>query len=310
MEKTTYQIGNRTLTGCCWMPEPHQSPVGVVVILHGMSEHILRYQTFAEQLAKAGYLVHGYNQRGHGSVDDESRGDLGENGFEQLIDDAHVVIKTVRQSTDRPVVLFAHSMGSFVAQGLLSQYPKSVDACILCGSNGPEGPILHLAKWLARRYARIHGRTATSVVLTWLIFGAYNRAFRPNRTNFDWLTRDEREVDLYLSDRDCGFSLTTASMYDMFRTLQQIHRPDRIRQIPLNLPIFIIAGEKDPVGHFGRGIKRLVQLYTKHGLEHVSYKLYPDARHELLHEQNREEVMRDILSWLAEHVPRLSNITQ
>ncbi|MFB5189338.1 alpha/beta hydrolase [Alicyclobacillus fastidiosus] len=306
--RTAYTVApNVVLQGRSWGSDESRSARGVVLILHGMGDHIGRYDSFATFLAAAGFLVHGYDQRGHGLTGErmKSRGHLGEDGFEQLVRDAHHVIQTLRHSSpDLPVVVVGHSMGSFVAQSFLTQYGRSIDACILCGSNGPEGTMLHLAKWLARRTSNLHGPTSTSRLLTRLTFGAYNRAFRPNRTDFDWLSSDPQEVDLYLRDPHCGFSLSSASMYDMFTTLQNVHRPDRLRQIPNNLPIFIIAGEKDPLSHFGRGIRRLAALYEKHGMTNVTYKLYPDARHELLHEINRVEVCRDVLAWLHANVSR------
>ncbi|GMA60915.1 lysophospholipase [Alicyclobacillus fastidiosus] len=298
---------NVVLEGRSWEPDDSKSARGIVLILHGMGDHIGRYDSFATFLATAGFLVHGYDQRGHGLTGErmKSRGHLGEDGFEHLVRDAYHVIQTLRRATPAlPIILIGHSMGSFVAQSFLTQYGSSIDACVLCGSNGPEGSILHVVKWIARRISNMHGPTSTSALLTRLTFGAYNRAFRPNRTDFDWLSRDAHEIDLYLEDPHCGFSLTSSSMYDMFTTLQNMYRSNRLRQIPNNLPIFIIAGEKDPLSHFGRGIRRLAVLYQQQGLTNVTSRLYPGARHELFHEINRDEVHRDVLAWLGANVPR------
>ncbi|WAH35162.1 alpha/beta hydrolase [Alicyclobacillus dauci] len=292
---------NTTLFGHVWSPESRSSIPAVVVLLHGMGEHIGRYESFAQVLNREGYVVYGHDQRGHGKTGEAttSHGYLGPNGFQQLVDDAAQMVHLVKDAHPNvPVVLFGHSMGSFVAQSFLSRHAGKIDACVLCGSNGPEGRLLLVARYLAKRYARKFGVHAESKLLTKLTFGAYNRAFRPNRTPFDWLTRDTDALQAYLSDSQCGFPLSAASMHDMFTELGEIFRRERMSQIPRDLPIFIIAGEADPVGHQGKGIYRLIDVYRKAGLTAVSYRIYPQARHELLHEINRETVYQDILAWL------------
>lgn len=282
----------------------------VVLVLHGMGDHIRRYTGFARELAKQGFSVFGYDQRGHGETGAAmaSLGFLGEDGFTQLVEDVELAVHMIRsQHEDCKVILFGHSMGSFVVESYLTKYGHHVDGAILCGSNGPEGMMMRFGRLIADRYARRHGPRAMSQFLTNMTFGAYNRAFRPTRTDFDWLTRDTRKVDAYMADRYCGFALSAASMRDMFDHLMTMFKPANIVQIPRNLPIFIIAGEADPVGHQGKGIAKLERVYRRHGLSNLQTRLYPNARHELLNEINRDEVTVDIIRWIAETERALRN---
>lgn len=289
-----------TLFGLSW-GQRQMRPKATMLILHGMGEHIERYAHFASHLAEQGYVIYGYDQRGHGRTDTgtATHGYLGPNGFSSLITDADMAVKWIKsQYPQTPVILFGHSMGSFVAQSYVLEHSRDIDACILCGSNGPEGVMLRIGRWLARRYAKRHGAYAESKTLTKLTFGQYNKPFRPNQTPFDWLTRDTDALAAYLADPLCGFPLSAASMFDMFDQLMQMYQLSKVRLINRNFPIFIIAGEADPVGHQGKGIQKLIQVYQSCGLERVSKKIYPQARHELLHELNRIEVYADVVDWI------------
>lgn len=295
-----YPDSTLTLFGRAWLSTTRE-PKASVLILHGMGEHIGRYDDFANHLAKEGYAVYGYDQRGHGHTGKatSTHGYLGPNGFVSLVDDASLAVRWIREKhPDIPIYLFGHSMGSFVAQLYLLDHASEIDACILCGTNGPEGPILRVGRWIAMRYAKKHGVQAESKTITKLTFGLYNKPFRPNQTPFDWLTRDADALAAYLADSFCGFPLSAASMFDMFDQMLQMFHPMRIRQIPRNLPIFIIAGEADPVGHQCKGIDKLVAVYESCGLKGITKRTYPEARHELLHELNRMDVYADITHWL------------
>ena len=144
------------------------------------------------------------------------------------------------------------------------------------------------------------GRRASSPTLQSLSFGAYNNAFKPARTDFDWLSKDPAEVDKYVNDPLCGFAVTTQTWVELLDALAEMHSPGRLSQIPKSLPIYVFAGDKDPVGHQGRGVRKLVDLFKAAGIGRVDLKLYPNGRHEMLNEINREEVVQDLQTWLAD----------
>lgn len=288
------------LYGTHFEPETSKAPGAVVVILHGMGEHSARYQSFARFLSEQGYAVFCYDQRGHGVTGTRSNSlsYLGKDGFRQLVRDAEQVVQYVRSIyLSSPVVLFGHSLGSFVAQSFITHYGPEIDACILCGSNGPEGRTLLFGQYIAKRFANKFGVMAENKRLTQLTFGLYNRHFRPYQTPYDWLSRDADEVSAFISDNKCGFSLSAKSMHDMFVEMYEMFQSHRLLNVPKDLPIHIISGTDDPVGHMGRGIRKLLAVYRKYGLR-VTYQLYPGARHELLHEINRNDVYSDVISWL------------
>lgn len=293
------------LYGYRWLRAEEAPAKAIVIIVHGMGEHSGRYRSFGQFLCEQNYVVYAYDQRGHGKTGQKtnSRGYLGNDGFRQLVRDAHQVIDYARcEYPGRPVILLGHSLGSFVVQSFLTFYGSSIDACVLCGTNGPEGIILEFGRWIARRYARRFGVYAESDRLTKLTFGIYNRKFHPSVTAFDWLSRDRDQVQSFLSDDMCGFPLSAMSMYDMFTEMRNMYRPHRLRNIPKGLPIYVMSGQDDPVGHMGKGIKKLLRIYRRYGLNRVTCRLYPNARHELLHEINRTDVYLDTLNWFESEV--------
>lgn len=291
-----------------WHPEQQHQPRGIVHIAHGMAETALRYERFAEALTQAGYLVYANDHRGHGQTA-YSTGHLGYpgvDGFNWMVHDLAHIHKYIRRTHPTlPLYLLGHSMGSFLTQKYMYTYPQLVDGIILSGTNGPR-TMLSMGRTLAKLQQRLRGERYPSLLLNSLSFGSFNRSFRPNRTGFDWLSRDTEEVDKFIADPMCGFIASAAFFDQFFDLLQQIHRPGHMRRIPKELPVYIFAGERDPVGHFGKGVLRLVKLYEQLGLTQVSYKLYPEGRHEMLNEINRDEVSADLIAWLNEQCIRHS----
>ena len=189
-------------------------------------------------------------------------------------------------------------MGSFLSQRFIQLYGSNIHGLILSGSNGKQGPIINLGIILAYTEMKLKGRKYRSQLLNKLTFDSYNRAFAPNRTNFDWLSRDERQVDLYIEDPYCGGIFTSSFFYDFLRGLKLITKKRNLKTIPKDLPIFIFSGSMDPVGFFGKGIENLVNMYKSIGMTNISYKIYPGGRHEMLNELNKDEVIEDIITWL------------
>jgi alpha-beta hydrolase superfamily lysophospholipase len=288
-----------------WSPKGNVKKIGVVQIAHGMAEWAGRYDNFAERLVDAGYIVYANDHRGHGktakNVDDI--GFLGKDGFNGMVRDLKVVQGLIQdENPDLPLFLFGHSMGSFLAQSFASQYGDTLKGIILSGSNGKLGNILHLGIIIAKLQVFLFGEKAKSRLLNKTTFGFYNKPFKPCRTPFDWLSRDTAEVDKYMDDIYCGGIFTSSFFYDFFKGLKTLYDDSKINLIPKNLPVYILSGSMDPVGEFGKGVTRLAQLYRRHGLTDVTLKLYKDARHEILNEINKDEVINDILQWLISKV--------
>ena len=293
---------NLEIQGYKWHPENTQNIRGVVQISHGMSEGAHRYERVAKYLTDRGYIVYAHDHRGHGRTakNIDSLGVLGKkDGFKHLVTDLHTLTKIIKKENENlPVFVLPHSMGSFVAQEYIMHYGDELNGVILSGTNGKQGIILDFGLWIAKQEVKKKGRNAKSYTMDKLIFGNYNKQFKPNRTPFDWLTRDEKEVDRYIEDPYCGEVFTAGFFEDFLSGLKYIGKKENKKSIPKNLPIYIFAGDKDPVGRNGKGIYDLVKDYEEVGLQQVTYKLYPEGRHEMLNEINREEVMHDVVRWL------------
>lgn len=274
---------------------------GVVQISHGMAETARRYKDFARELTRNGYIVYANDHRGHGkSADDiENQGYLGEgNAFPLLIDDMAQLSNQIKNKhPDLPLYLFSHSMGSFASQRYIMDYPNQLDGLILSGSNGKQGIILSLGKILSKIEVLFRGKKAKSRIMNKITFGHYNRQFEEESTGVEWLTRDrEKQID-YLKNPYCG-SIFPASFYATFLdSLQYVEDENNFHKIPKDLPIYILSGDQDPVGDFSKGVKKLRNRYQKQGVKDLEMKIYEGARHELLNEINREEVIADIIQW-------------
>lgn len=284
-----------------WVPVD-KKPIGVVQISHGMAETAARYERFAHVLNETGFIVYANDHRGHGktALSIDELGYLGDkDGFELLVEDVAKLSDTIKkENPDLPIYLFSHSMGSFAAQRYIMEYPGKIDGLILSGSNGEQGLRLKVGKWVVKLIRMIRGRKAKSKFVDSLIFGSYNKSFYPKETGSEWLTRDADELANYIRDPYCG-SLFPISFYDdLLASLEYIEDKENVRKIPKNLPILIVSGSQDPVGDFGKGVKKLFQRYETCGVKDLTMKLYEGARHELLNETNRDEVMSDIVEWL------------
>ena len=275
--------------------EPENQPKAVLQIVHGMAEHIERYDRFARYLNQNSILVVGADNASHGKSisKDGIRGYFGaEHGWNSLIQDIQSVHSIIKQSyCDLPCILFGHSMGSFLARSYAARHGDDLDGFIFCGTAG-KNPALPVAKVLARSEIRKNGASTPSRLLDKLSFGAYNNAFKPNRTPFDWLSRDEAEVDKYVDDPACGFVFTAAGFRGLFDGLGEVSGPQWARRVPKR-PILLIAGDADPVGANGKGVKQVEAWLVQSG-HRVKCILYPGARHELLNETNREQVSDDV----------------
>lgn len=291
--------GDTVLHGYEWLPAGEAQ--AVVVISHGMAEHAVRYARFAAALNAAGFVAYGFDHRGHGHTGQAS-GKLGHMGdhdsWNRAVGDLAAVCRfAAARHPGKPLLLFAHSMGSFMGQQLLYEHGDLLAGAVLCGSTGKPPPIAALGRLITRLERLRLGRHGVSALVQSLSFDAFNKRFQPQRTDFDWLSRDAAEVDKYLADPFCGFPITVQSWIDLLDGLQAIARPENQARIPKGLPVFVIAGKQDPVSGGGRGLQQLLEAYRVAGLTRVESRFYDGARHELLNETNRDTVTADVIDF-------------
>ncbi|WP_027631764.1 alpha/beta hydrolase [Clostridium hydrogeniformans] len=287
---------------CYRWEKEHTDSKGIIQLSHGMSENIFRYDEFAKILAENGYIVYGHDHRGHGETA-ETLDDIGymhdDDNFKAMVKNLREVNEYIKTNhPNLPIILFGHSMGSFISQKYISMYGNELHGVILSGTNGKQSSIVNFGIVLSYIEMKIKGRTHRSSMIDKLSFGSFNKKFDPVRTNFDWLSRNEHEVDKYLANPYCGVTFTSSYFYDFMRGLKDIHKKETLETIPKDLPIFIFAGDKDPVGYEGKGIINLYNMYKDLKIKNVNYKLYKDGRHEMLNEINKTEVINDILCWI------------
>lgn len=281
-----------------WLPDA--PPKAVLLLAHGMAEHASRYQRLGHALSAAGYALYAHDQRGHGRT--AELGSLGlfasSNGWNSVVNDIGLLTQHIGvQHPGTPLFLMGHSMGSYIVQAYLLHHSASLHGAILSGSNFQPPALYRAACLIARLEAWRQGPLGRSALLEWLSFGAFNKAFKPNRTPFDWLSRDAAEVDAYIADPLCGFRCSNRLWIDLLTGLEQISRPANLAQIDPSLPILVMGGECDPVSG-GKRLKNLAGALHQAGNPNVQLMLYPQARHELLNEINRDAVTADLLHWL------------
>jgi len=268
-----------------------------IQIAHGLCEHAGRYERLAHALTEAGYLVYASDHRGHGPSAAVS--DLGyfaeAHGWRKCLDDLWAVNRRLAaEAPDAKIVFLGHSMGSFMGQQFIAEHGEALAGAALSGSNGAPAAILPLARLIARFERWRLGPRGHSAVLVQMIFGEYNKPFKPARTDFDWLSRDPAEVDKYIADPLCGFPFTVQLAVDLLDALAPLTGEAMIARIPKALPIYIFSGSRDPVG---ASLQGLIDGYRRAGLR-TAAKIYPDARHETLNETNRDEVTADLIAWI------------
>ncbi|MGL5085119.1 MAG: lysophospholipase [Clostridium sp.] len=288
-----------------WIPDSDKIK-GIVQISHGMTETALRYSEFAERLNEAGYIVYAHDHRGHGSTA-KSKEELGyiadDDGFNWMVKDIKELTDIIKkQNKNHKIILFGHSMGSFLSQSYIENYGEEIDALILSGTNGKPKAYTKFGIVISKIEMKLRGRKAKSNLMDKLSFGNFNSKFENPRTGYDWLCSVPEEVDKYMNDELCGFICTTSYYYDLVKGLWKIHDIENLNKIPKNLPIYIFAGDKDPVGYEGRGIVNLYNTYKNIKIEDVEYKLYKDGRHEMLNEKDKNIVMDDIIKWIDKKV--------
>ncbi len=281
-----------------WVPEG--SPRGVVQIVHGVAEHIGRYDPVARFLAARGYVVCGEDHLGHGLTAGGKFGYFGpKNGWNLVARD----VRRLRELEGErhpglPYVILGHSMGSFLTRTYLIRWPGTVDAAVLSGTGQESAAAVASCKALTGTLCKLRGPDYVSKTVNGLSLGAYNKAFKPNRTSSDWLSRDEAMVDSHLADPLCQFVPTVSMFRDMMGGLQFIAGRKNLAKMDRDTPVYFLSGDQDPVGSMGAGVRKVAGMFRAAGCKDVTVKLYPGGRHEMFNEINRQEVFQDLLAWL------------
>lgn len=281
-----------------WLPEG--APRGVVQLVHGMAEHIGRYDALGQALAQAGYLAVGHTHLGHGPRA-ELPGFFGdEQGWEHLLADVHRLrLEMERAYPGVPYYLLGHSMGSFLVRCYVKDHGAGLRGAILSGTGWFGAPALKAALGLTGLLCALGQARKPALLVDRLAFGASNRPFAPNRTPFDWLSRDDGEVDAYIADPCCGFPFTARGYQDMFRGLDSLRDLPSLGRIPKELPFLLLSGDQDPVGAMGAGVARVADALRQAGVREVEVRLFPGGRHEMFHETNAADAFDALIAWLG-----------
>ncbi|MGX9133749.1 alpha/beta fold hydrolase [Rummeliibacillus sp. JY-2-4R] len=282
--------------------EPSKNPIGHIHILHGMAEHQERYFTFAESLRHVGYLVSMHDHRGHGrtaKLNHSTKGYFGEHhGFDKVVDDVKQVTNYVRQNRQlSPMILFGHSLGSFIARRYSELYSIELGKVIYCGTGSTS--LAHVAGLnLAKILVKLEGKEKKSNILNILTFGRFNHKIEKPKTKFDWLTSDAKEVQKYLDDDECGFISTNQLYVDFLQGIINLSKSKQVNKIRKDLPILLISGSDDPVGSYTKGIWKVANQFQKYGFHDVTVQIFYGMRHEILNEIKKEQVFQTIIKWL------------
>lgn len=296
--------GKTSIHAVEWLPEG--DPVGVYQIAHGVAEYALRYEPFAEFLNAKGFVVAANDHIGHGLSVAEDAAPLyfGEkDGWTHVVDDMFELRRqTGKKYPGIPYILMGHSMGSFLARTYLIRYPGSVTAAVIMGTGQQPGYMVAGGRLAAKLIGKKSGYDKFNETVDGLAFGAYNKPFEPKRTNYDWLSANEENVDKYIADPLCGGGATTGLFLEMLGGIGFIGKPSNLAKMDKNTPVLFISGAMDPVGDLGKGTTKAYESFKKAGVKDVTLKLYPGLRHEILNEKEKDQVYADIWAWVEKHI--------
>ena len=277
---------------------------GVFQIVHGMAEYIERYEDIAEYMTARGFVVTGEDHLGHGKSVPEG----GVYGYFCEQDPATVVVRDVhrlKKMTQElypgvPYILLGHSMGSFIARNYICRYGTGITAAVIMGTGMQPKFLIGISKVLAASQKLFCGDKHPSKFINSIAFGSYNKRIEKPRTSFDWLSVNTQNVDKYIEDPLCGRLFTVNGFKTLFELISRLLDKKNIANVPKKLPILMVAGEEDPVGNYGKGVMQARDSLAAAGVEDITLKLYPGLRHEILNEDEREQVKEDIYNWIIE----------
>lgn len=288
-----------------WLPDS-ENVAAVVQIVHGMAEYVERYEELAEYLTDRNFVVTGEDHLGHG----KSISEAGIKGYFCKQDPATVLVRDVHRLKKMtqdiypgvPYFLMGHSMGSYIARNYMSRYGTGIDGVLLLGTGMQSNALLFLSKTIAFIEGVLKGQKHISRFIHHAAFNNYCNYINNPKTPYDWLTTDAERVDAYVADKECGFVYTVNGFQTLFTLISRCKKPKYLKSIPKELPVFMASGAQDPVGGYGRGVKKAYQSLKKAGLINVELTLYPDDRHELFNELDREIFMQNVVNWLSKYL--------
>lgn len=283
-----------------WYDETKEEYKGVIQLVHGMEEHIGRYDEFASFLASNGFIVVGHDHLGHGKTsktDDELGFFAYKDGWFSLAEDIHILQNKIKKEyPNLPYIIMGHSMGSLLTRTYLTLYNDNLNGAIITGTSGQKAGLL-TGSIIAKLIVIFKGKKYKSKLLASLVTGSFNRQFKPNKTSVDWTTSDEKIIQEHIKDTNPNCKFTASSYLELFKGSMYLNKKGNIEKTP-NIPILIFSGDKDPVGENGKGVKRVYKMLKETGKEDVTLKLFPNGRHEMLNEVNKEEVFQFVLRWI------------
>ena len=285
---------------------PDAEPRAIVQIIHGIAEYIDRYDEFMSFLADNGIIAVGTDHLGHGkSIEsDEQTGFFAyDNGWDYVVRDEDVLRLAMHENyPELPIIVFGHSMGSFMARTLLIRYPDAFNAAIISGTGNQGAALVNGGLIMGNLVTGLKGAHHYSKFLNNLAFGSYNKIYDNPKTEYDWLSRDEANVQKYIDDPLCGFIPSCSLFRDMMTGVKFITNKKNLTAMNKDMPVYFMSGDMDPVGECGKGVQKAYNNFLEAGMKDVSIKLYPGGRHEMLNEINKDEVYTDILAWLESKI--------
>ena len=285
---------------------PDAEPRAIVQIIHGIAEYIDRYDEFMSFLADNGIIAVGTDHLGHGkSIESEEQTGFFayENGWDYVVRDEEVLRLAMHENyPELPIIVFGHSMGSFMARTLLIRYPDAFNAAIISGTGNQGAALVNGGLIMGNLVTGLKGAHHYSKFLNNLAFGSYNKIYDNPKTEYDWLSRDEANVQKYIDDPLCGFIPSCSLFRDMMTGVKFITNKKNLTAMNKNMPVYFMSGDMDPVGECGKGVQKAYNNFLEAGMKDVSIKLYPGGRHEMLNEINKDEVYTDILAWLESKI--------
>lgn len=281
---------------------PDAEPRAIVQIIHGIAEYIGRYDEFMSFLADNSIIAVGTDHLGHGkSIESEEQTGFFayDNGWDYVVRDEEVLRLAMHENyPELPIIVFGHSMGSFMTRTLLIRYPDAFNAAIISGTGNQGAALVNGGLFMGNLVTGLRGAHHYSKFLNNLAFGSYNKIYDNPKTEYDWLSRDETNVQKYIDDPLCGFIPSCSLFRDMMTGVKFITNKKNLTAMNKDMPVYFMSGDMDPVGECGKGVQKAYNNFLEAGMKDVSIKLYPGGRHEMLNEINKDEVYADILAWL------------
>ena len=283
-----------------------EKPKGVIQIVHGMAEYAQRYDSMARWYVERGFVVCAENHIGHGATaaDPDEYGHMPvDGGKDILIADVHRLREKVSECFEgAPYIMYGHSMGSFIVRAYIARHGEGLAAAVLSGTGNVPAAMSKMGRGLARFLASVRGETYRSALIDGMGAGGYGKQIENARTPLDWLSTDEAVVDAYIEDPQCGFMFTVGGYATLLDLTAEVVTPECAALVPKDLPCFYVAGDGDPVGDFGNGVRAAAQLLRDAGVEKVDEKIYEGMRHEIHNEFGKEQVFDDIATWIEEQL--------